>query len=169
MTPPVLNTERLILRGLSLDDAPLFSDFYASDHSRFYGGPAGAEQSWRFLSMYTGHWTLRGYGPFAMQRRDTGDSIGMCGPWYPDGWPEAELTYFLRADQSGQGFAGEALNAVLAWVFGTLGWTTTMSAIRSDNLPSLALAKRCGAVADGQAMIVPHGLMDIYRYSPEAA
>ncbi len=169
MIPPVLSTERLMLRGLSLADESLFRDFYESDHSRFYGGPVGAEESWRKMAMYAGHWALRGYGPFALERLDTGESIGICGPWYPDGWPEAEITYFLREDQGGKGYASEALRTVLDWVFCTLGWTTVMSAIRADNHASLALAKRGGAVSDGQALIVPHGLMDIYRYTPEAA
>ena len=168
-TAPILTTDRLTLRALSTADASLFRDFFASDHSRFYGGPVGAEQSWRKLSMYAGHWSLRGYGPWALELRGTGESVGMCGPWYPEGWPEAELTYFLRAGCAGKGYAAEALRAARDWVFGTLGWKTTMSAIRAENSASIALATRCGAVLDGQVEIVPHGMMDIYRYSPTEA
>jgi len=169
MTPPILTTERLTLRGLTLADVPLFHSFYASDHSRFYGGPTTAAQSWRALSAYAGHWALRGYGPFAIERRDTGESIGMCGPWYPEGWPEPEMTYFLLEQYAGKGFASEALESCLHWAFRELGWTTVISAINPDNRASLALAKRCGAVADGQAEVVPHGTMDVYRYSPMEA
>ena len=169
MMPPVLITERLTLRGLSLDDADTFARFYGSDHSRYYGGPTGPVESWRKLSMYAGSWPLRGYGPWAVTLTDTGETLGMLGPWFPEGWPEPEITYFLLEEHSGKGYAREALRVALDWVFGEAGWTTAISGANPLNTASIALAESCGARPDGQADVPPYGMMDIYRYSPEAA
>lgn len=169
MQPPVLHTERLILRGLSLADGEAFRLFFASDHSAFYGGPVEAEESWRKLSMYAGHWPLRGYGPLAITLGD-GATIGMVGPWFPEGWPEPEITYFVLQEHGGKGYAAEAVRAVLDWLFTTAGWTQAMSAIAPGNIPSIRMAERLGARKEGSAVIPPNRPMDIYRYpAPEAA
>lgn len=160
---PVLATERLTLRGLSLADAPAFRVFFASEHSAFYGGPVHAEESWRKLSMYAGHWSLRGYGPWAMTLTATGETVGMIGPWFPDGWPEPEITYFLLPDYLGKGYATEALRAVLDWVHAE-GWTSVMSAVAPDNHPSIALVERFGATDEGMVTIPPNRAMRVYRY-----
>ncbi len=163
MTPPILTTERLTLRGLSLADAPAFARFFASDHSAFYGGPIHAEESWRKLSMYAGHWTLRGYGPWALTLTETGETIGMVGPWYPDGWPEPEITYFLLEEHGGKGYATEAVRASLDWCFAK-GWTRVMSAVAEANTPSIRIVERLGATDEGMTIIPPDRAMRIYRY-----
>lgn len=169
MTPPVLTTERLTLRGLSLDDADAFARFFASSHSAFYGGPVHAEESWRKLSMYAGHWCLRGYGPWAVTLSETGETVGMAGPWFPDCWPEPEITYFLLEDHAGKGYATEAVRAALDWVYAN-GWRTAMSAVAPENAPSIGIVRRLGACAEGMVTIPPDRAMQIYRYpTPEAA
>src|SRR5690606_18513350 len=57
---------------------------------------------------YPGHWALRGYGPWALERKDTGAFVGLCGPWYPEGWIEPEITWALMPGHHGLGFATEA-------------------------------------------------------------
>ena len=167
MIPPILTTERLTLRGLSLDDADAFARFFASDHSAFYGGPIHAEESWRKLSMYAGHWTLRGYGPWAITLTETGETLGMAGPWFPDGWPEPEITYFLLEEAGGKGYATEAVRASLDWVFAN-GWTSAMSAVAEGNIPSIKIVERLDAVAEGMVTIPPNRDLRIYRYpTPE--
>lgn len=168
MTPPTVTTERLTLRGLSLADADAFARFFASDHSAFYGGPIHSEESWRKLSMYAGHWTLRGYGPWAITLTETGETIGMAGPWFPEGWPEPEITYFLLEEFGGKGYATEAVRASLDWVFAN-GWTCAMSAVAECNAPSIKIVERLGATAEGLVTIPPNREMRIYRYpTPES-
>jgi len=161
--PPTLTTERLTLRALSLADAPAFAAFFASEHSHFYGGPLHAEESWRKLSMYAGHWSLRGYGPWAVTLTATGETVGMAGPWFPEGWPEPEITYFLLPEYTGKGYATEAVRAVLDWTRAS-GWTSAMSAVAPENAPSLAIVERLGATDEGPVTIPPNREMRVYRY-----
>lgn len=169
MIHPVLTTERLTMRGLSNNDAPAFASFFASEHSGFYGGPVHAEESWRKLSMYAGHLILRGYAPWALTLSETGETIGMAGPWYPEGWPEPEITYFLLQEHGGKGYATEAVRAALNWCFAN-GWTRVISAVAEANTASVRIVKRLGAAAEEMVTIPPDREMRIYRYpTPEAA
>ncbi|MEM9141224.1 MAG: GNAT family N-acetyltransferase, partial [Pseudomonadota bacterium] len=79
-TAPTIETERLILRPLGVQDFAPLCDFYASDRSRFVGGPANAESTWRTLATEIGHWTLCGYGRFGVEERETGLLAGLVGP-----------------------------------------------------------------------------------------
>ena len=169
MLPPIIITERLTLRGLSDADVGAFARFFGSEHSSFYGGPIQPEESWRKLAMYAGHWVLRGYGPWAVTLTDTGETVGMVGPWYPEGWPEPEITYFLLEDYIGKGYATEAARAALDWAFAQ-GWSTAISAVAPENTASIEIAKRLNGKPDGMVTIPPDREMQVYRYpTPEAA
>ncbi len=168
-TPPILTTERLTLRGLSDADVSAFARFFGSEHSSFYGGPIHAEKSWRKLAMYAGHWSLRDYGPWAVTLTATGETIGMVGPWYPEDWPEPEITYFLLEEYTGKGYAIEAARVALDWAFAQ-GWPTAISAVAPENTASARIAMRLNGTPEGMVTISPDREMQVYRYpTPEAA
>lgn len=52
---PILETERLILRGFRQDDFEAMAQFYAHPISAFYGGPCGRDDAWRKFAAYPGH------------------------------------------------------------------------------------------------------------------
>ena len=56
---PVLETERLVMRGFAGEDFEPMAAFYADPMSSFYGGPCSREEAWRKFAMYPGHWALR--------------------------------------------------------------------------------------------------------------
>ncbi len=85
---PVLTTERLILRAPEARDFDIFAAFYASPRAHFVGGPLSRELAWRMLAMEIGHWRLKGFGRWILERRDTGATAGLVGPFQPEGWPE---------------------------------------------------------------------------------
>lgn len=147
-TVPTLATDRLWLRPFRGDDFEPMARFYADPISRFYGGPCDREDAWRRFAMYPGHWTLRGYGPWALERRDTGEYAGLCGPWYPEGWVEPEITWALLPEHHGRGFATEAAGRALTAVYHDHGWTTAVSVVSVDNPASIAVATRLGATVE---------------------
>lgn len=123
--------------------------FYADEVSSFYGGPCNREEAWRKFVMYPGHWTLRGYGPWALETKDTSQYIGLAGLWYPESWPEPELTWALLPDFHGLGYATEAGNRSLQAAYDDFGWKTAVSVIALDNTPSARVAERMGATNEG--------------------
>ncbi|MBV1865596.1 MAG: GNAT family N-acetyltransferase [Rhodobacteraceae bacterium] len=166
---PILETERLRLRGFAQDDFQVFAEFYAAERSKFVGGPATQEQSWRMLAGEIGHWELRGYGRWAVEEKATGAFCGVIGLWYPHGWPEPELGWDLMNGFEGKGYATEAALAARKYAYNTLGWKTVISLVAPPNNGSRALAKRMGAVYEGMFAHERHGDLEVYRHpNPEA-
>jgi len=141
---PKLETERLILRAPRPADFPAFADFYASPRSQFVGGPATAEQSWRFLAGELGHWPLRGYGRWAVEEKSSGKLAGIIGPWNPEGWPEPELGWDLMNGFEGKGYATEAAQAIIEYAFRELGFSYVHAATDPENIASNNVARRLG-------------------------
>ncbi len=79
--PPRIRTERLVLRGHRLDDFPdalaMWSD---PDVTRFIGGvPSTEQQVWSRMLSYAGHWSLPGFGYWAVEEAASGAFIGELG------------------------------------------------------------------------------------------
>lgn len=150
---PVLTTERLALRAPRAGDWPHFCDFALSERSRFVRAPEMTEAlAWRGFGHVIGMWVLRGYGQFVFHLAGQDRPLGMCGPWHPAGWPEAEIGWSVWAPEAeGKGLAHEAAFAALDHAFGTMGWTTAVSYIDPENARSIALAERLGARLDRAA------------------
>lgn len=149
---PRLTTARLTLRAPQAGDWPHWRAFAGSDRARFVGGPIDEAKSWRAFGHVIGMWVLRGYGTFVFHETGSDQALGMCGPWRPVDWPEAELGWTVWSAQAeGKGFAFEAVQAARDHAFGPLGWTTAVSYIDPQNARSIALAERLGAVVDPTA------------------
>jgi RimJ/RimL family protein N-acetyltransferase len=164
MIPPVLHTERLTLRAPSARDLDAYADFLQSDRSRLVGGPLDRIDAWRSLAALVGHWTLRGYGRWALEPRDGGECLGFVGLHYPESWPEPEIGWTLFARGEGKGYAHEAALAARAFAYDVVGWTTAMSLIHADNSRSQALAARLGAVYEADFVHEKYGPLGVWRH-----
>jgi RimJ/RimL family protein N-acetyltransferase len=141
-----LETSRLILRRPALEDFEAWVDLMGDERSsRFIGGPMSRPEAWRSLGLMAGHWTLRGYGNFALILKSTGACIGRAGPWLPEAWPGREVGWALRVAYQGQGYAEEAARAAIDWAFEALGWEEVVHCIDPLNTPSIRLAERLGS------------------------
>ena len=101
-------------------------------------------QSWREIAMHVGHWVLRGYGQWALERKEDGTSIGRAGLWNPPGWPGLEVGWKLARQEWGQGYATEAGQAAIEWAWDNLDATELISVIQPDNAASIRVAERLG-------------------------
>ena len=101
------------------------------------------------MAMLVGHWTLRGYGMWALEKQESGAFVGRVGLHYPDGWPGRELGWALVRRFWGHGLAEESCRAVLRHAYETLGWSHLISLIHPDNDRSIRLAERLGARLSG--------------------
>lgn len=143
---PVLETERLILRETRESDLDALAAFYADPElSRFVGGPLDRDDTWRRMAMGLGHWRLRGFGNWALEEKATGDFVGWCGLWSPEGFPGREVGWGLMKDKHGRGFATEAALRARAHAYGALCWDSAISLIARGNDPSVRVARRLGA------------------------
>lgn len=142
---PRFESERLLLRPFCEADFDGLAAFFAHPVSATYGGPCGRDEAWRKFAAYLGHWALRGYGPWALERLSDGAFIGLAGLWFPEGWLEPEITWALRPEHQGQGYATEAARRALQAAYQHFGWTTAVSVVAAGNAASSAVAERLGA------------------------
>jgi RimJ/RimL family protein N-acetyltransferase len=142
-----LETERLLLRPFRQTDLEAYAAMCADPEVMRYLGDRAVlnrEDAWRQLAMLVGHWSLRGFGNWAVEERASGQLLGRAGLHYPEGWPEPEVNWALGRPDWGRGFAFEAVKVVLAHAFNTLNWERAMSLIDPQNHRSIRLAQRLG-------------------------
>jgi RimJ/RimL family protein N-acetyltransferase len=146
---PTLTTGRLVLRPFAGDDLDAWADILSDEEtSRFIGGVRSREEAWEQIALYQGHWMLRGYGQWAVERRSDGALIGRAGLWNPEGWPELEVGWTLARSAWGEGYATESGQAAIDWAFATLDIDRIGSVISVDNALSRAVAVRLGMSLD---------------------
>ena len=78
---PVIETERLRLRGHGLDDHA--SSYALWNDPLVYryitGAPMAESDSWAKLLRYAGHWALLGFGYWLVEEKATGRFVGEVG------------------------------------------------------------------------------------------
>jgi len=150
--PKRIETERLSLRQFTENDwkdvHEYFSDKQATKFT--FGRPLSKGESWRAMASMMGHWQLRGYGPYAIENKNSQKVIGIAGFWYPNDWPEAEIKWALSREFWGKGFASEAARSVQKAAIECFPETALISFIHADNAASIKLALAINAVFEKQ-------------------
>jgi RimJ/RimL family protein N-acetyltransferase len=148
---PVLETERLILRGHRLEDFPAYAAMWADPvFLRHLGPPRSEEEAWGRFLRQEGMWSLIGYGLWAVAEKASGAYIGDCGfmqnrrglPIDCGDLPEAGWTFVPSAH--GKGYGREATMAAVAWADRHLDASATWCLIAAGNDVSQKLAARAG-------------------------
>lgn len=156
MTGPVLQTERLTLRPIAIEDFPRWAEMMGDpEAAKFLGGAQPAAVAWRGFMTMAGAWSLTGISMFSLIERETGRWLGRTGPWRPEGWPGTEVGWGLHPDAQGKGYGVEAATAAIDYAFDTLGWIEVIHCIDPDNVPSQRLAERIGSRNLGPTRLPP--------------
>ncbi len=163
--PEEINTERLCLRQFKESDWIGLHKYYSSElATTFTMGKAMTEgETWRAMCSMIGHWQVRGYGPYAIEDKESQEVIGTAGLWYPNDWPEPEIKWALAPEYWGQGFASEAARGVQQMAQEHLKGLSLISFIHSENKASIQLAKAVGACFE-QEVTFRGALWHIYRH-----
>ncbi len=162
---PVLETGRLRMRGPVAADFDPVAAFLDSDRAAHIGGRRSRADAWRTFAVLVGHWTLRGYGMWAVDERESGAFIGLVGLYYPEDWLAPEIGWWIVDPAAeGKGYACEAAIAARRHAFDIVGWPEVHSVIAPENARSIALAERLGATLD-RTVTAPNGRPAlIYRH-----
>jgi RimJ/RimL family protein N-acetyltransferase len=148
---PRIETKRLILRAHSTDDFRDCATLWGSaEVTRFIGGsPRPPQDAWFRILRYAGHWTLLGYGFWAIIDKSTGAYLGeggfsdfRRGIAALDAVPE--MGWALMPNIWGKGFAKEAVAAFANWGDANLGVSETACIISPDNHASIRVADYIG-------------------------
>src|SRR5215468_6765288 len=120
---PTLETERLTLRAWRQVDLAPFAAYYADPATAaFVGGTCSRNTAWHRMAAFAGHWSLRGYGFWALEENSTGQFVGYSGLSFPEGWPEPEVGWGLLKGAQRKGYASEASLRAREYGYSTIGF-----------------------------------------------
>lgn len=142
-----LETERLLLRPMELDDTDAFARVVGDPVAmRFYPRPLDRAAAHDWVSRVRERYERDGIGLLAVVERATGEMIGDCGPMVMEtGYgTHVELGWHIRRDRQGLGFATEAGAACRDHAWQALEVDHLISIIRPENVPSWSVARRLG-------------------------
>jgi RimJ/RimL family protein N-acetyltransferase len=147
-----------VLRDFELRDLDYFLSFFSdADASQHVGGPSSREDTWRRMLAGAALWQLTGIGMWAVTRRGDDRAIGHVGffDFLRDCEPsiagDPEMGWIFDPAVHGQGYAGEACEAILHWFEEQFGKRPIWALISPGNEASMKLAAKLGFIqkADG--------------------
>jgi RimJ/RimL family protein N-acetyltransferase len=156
-----LETDRLRLRRLSLDDAafilelvnePSWLQFIGDKGVRDLDDARGYLQKGA-LGLYARH----GFGPLAVELKSGGGPIGICGLIKRDGFDDVDIGFAFLPRHWGRGYAFESASAVLAHGRSAFGLARIVALTAPDNQSSIKLVERLGMKFERLVRLVPHG------------
>jgi RimJ/RimL family protein N-acetyltransferase len=89
-------------------------------------------------------YTKRGFGLWAVDLRETGERLGICGLIRRDSLPHADLGFAFLACHRGHGYAREAAAATVALAHERFGLTRLLAITDPDNTASRAVLEHVG-------------------------
>jgi RimJ/RimL family protein N-acetyltransferase len=150
-TPPTLTTERLIIEPIAMkhweDHAAAWADPRMTQY--ISPEPRQRQESWIKFMQGAGMWSVLGYGYLAFCDRHTGAYLGLGGLGQfergmagLEGFAEAGWAFVHSA--WGQGYATEAMTAVLAWADRELNESEIRCIIDIENRASMRVGEKLG-------------------------
>lgn len=136
----VLETERLRLRHFGPADAAFILELLNEPSWIAHIGPRDVHdlataEAWIEAKLGASYARL-GFGFWAVERREDGALLGMCGLIKRDSLPEVDLGYAFVPRAWGAGYAREAAAACLRHGAEVLGMQTILAITGPDNLAS---------------------------------
>ena len=144
----VLETERLILRGMNFADAPfILALLNEPSFLRFIGDKKvrtvqDAEQY--ILNGPVSSYNRNGFGLCLVELKETHTPIGMCGLLKRDELPHADIGFAFMPDFWNKGFAYEAAAAVMNDARERLKLKPVLAITNQDHESSIKLLQKLG-------------------------
>jgi RimJ/RimL family protein N-acetyltransferase len=143
----IIETERLRLRAITLDDAPFYVELLNDPAFIEHIGDRGIrtlEDGRRAVA--EGPAAMQealGHSLYLVELKDGGAPIGMCGLIKRDTLDDVDLGYAFLPQYRGHGYAFEAGRAVLAYA-PTIGITRVAAITSPNNIASNQLLRKLG-------------------------
>jgi RimJ/RimL family protein N-acetyltransferase len=143
----VLETERLYLRKLTLDDIPALSKVLSDPESmQFYPEPFNKEKVEKWIRWNMDNYQTYHHGLWAVILKDGNIFIGDCGITMQviDHEQVPEIGFHIRKEYWNNGYATEAARACKQYAFEVLGYSKIFSYTSIRNIPSRKVAENIG-------------------------
>jgi RimJ/RimL family protein N-acetyltransferase len=161
--PPIVETDRLLLRRWNDEDAAQTAHIYAKPEVMqcIPGGVWSSERTARIIARMRELDVEQGYGFYPVVVKSLGTVIGHCGLGLLEQGPEIEVAYILDSPYWGKGYAGEAARAIVAHAFSKLHISRIVAVAFPENVRSIAVMRSIGMTPVGLAQ---HFGMTVVKY-----
>jgi RimJ/RimL family protein N-acetyltransferase len=153
----VLETERLVLRRLSTDDAAFILELVNDpDWLRFIGdkGVRTLEDARDYiLNGPVDMYARLGFGLYRTELKESGVPIGICGLIKRDGLADVDLGFALLPKFRAKGYAYEAAAGAMAYGRNMLGLNRILAITSPENLGSAQLLEKLGFQSEGMVRL----------------
>ena len=144
----VLETERLILRRLTVEDAQFILTLLNEPSFLRYIGDKkvrNVDDARRYiLDGPVASYDRNGFGLYLVELKDSHAPAGMCGLLKRDDLPDADIGFAFLPDFWNKGFALEAAKAVLNYAQKELNLKRVLAIVNPDNESSIKLLQKLG-------------------------
>lgn len=147
-----LETERLLLRQMSIDDLEWLVALRGDANVMRYIGTEGAvsrEKTVERLDRYLKCWTEHGLGMFSLRLREIVQPIGWAGLQPLEEPGEIEVGYAFGKPAWGLGLATEAARAVVEWGFAERRLNRIVAVATPENTASRRVMDKLGMRYEG--------------------
>lgn len=142
-----IETERLVLRAMTYDDAADVLAFAGDHDTAYWAGMEPLEDLADARAMIDLGNCIPDEPQYAITLKDSGKVIGVIEVYsHYDVWGRycPKLGYLLSPDQTRHGYMSETVSAVCKDLFENDGADSIVCEIRKDNIPSRRVALKCG-------------------------
>ena len=168
-----IETERLILRRFTMDDAEMMFRNWASDPevTKYLPWPphANVDVTNMVLSDWTSHYGEENFYQWAIVPKDLGEPIGsITGVKIDENANWVEIGYCIGRSWWRRGYVSEALKALINFFFEEVGVGRIQATHAPRNVGSGAVMRKCGMVCEGtlrRAARNNQGICDVTVYS----
>ncbi|MBO7135648.1 MAG: GNAT family N-acetyltransferase [Spirochaetaceae bacterium] len=149
-----IETERLILRRFSFEDADsMMKNWAADDEVQFnYGEPSykTKDEVNGLLTKYIAGYENGCYFRWAIIEKQSKECIGQIAYFLVDGKNHfGEIEYCIGAAYQRRGYATEATKAVIDYGFDKIQFNKVQICVRPSNMSSKKVIEKCGFTHDG--------------------
>lgn len=143
-----LETERLLLERLTLDDAELMLAVWNDPAFHRYVGDRGIRTVDEARQALTGGalklYADYGHGPYRLTLKSAGVAIGVCGLFRRDGLDDTDIGFSILPRYCGQGLAYEAARAVIDHARDDIKLARLTALVSAENSASIGLIEKLG-------------------------
>jgi len=144
----ILETDRLHLRQLSLDDADFILQLLNEPSFIQNIGDRGVrtldDACSYILKGPVASYEKHGFGLWLVETKESGAPIGICGLIKRDVLADVDVGYALLPQFWSQGYALESASAVLSYARERLGLKRVLAVVNADNHSSIRLLEKIG-------------------------
>lgn len=144
----VAQTERLLIREFTVDDAPFILELVNEPAWLAFIGDKGVRTIGDAVNYIlkgpVKSYHIHGYGLWLVQLKHGHIPIGMCGLIKRDALEHADIGFAYLSAHRGQGYAYEAATATLAYAKCKIGLKHILAITNQDNFRSIRLLEKLG-------------------------